>query len=60
MTDLGAFLERLRKADFTGELRIRLDHGDVHHIELHHLVGLDELDVPVVVVEKDKEFRLEG
>ncbi len=55
---IAGLLERLKAAKFAGELRIRFYDGISHSIELHHLIGVEQLEKPIVAAEKEEELTL--
>ncbi len=58
MDELKTLFEKLAKAKFTGELRLRWESGRVAGAELIHFLPAAELGRELPTVENEKEFTL--
>jgi hypothetical protein len=56
--EIDKLLEKLQKARFSGELRLRLESGEIASAKLIHLLALSELSGEIPLIEPEKEFTL--
>ena len=55
--DLGSLFKKLEKANFTRELRLRFESGDVASAELRHSLAFREFRKPLLVIENESSLK---